>query len=114
MLSAIFFVSLLSPAVEKKLLEDIDWFCADTWCEGNTDFAFHSIDCPKTLQECSLSVTLYPWGIACGTRAVPHFNRSCWLKEVEGPKTKLYWETGDCLRAHEEELYAVVPKACPR
>jgi hypothetical protein len=43
------------------VLKEIDMICADTWCSGDYNFQFKSIQCDDTKAICQINYEMYIW-----------------------------------------------------
>ncbi|HLE11187.1 MAG: hypothetical protein A2504_12545 [Bdellovibrionales bacterium RIFOXYD12_FULL_39_22] len=66
---------ILASAEKGQLLQEIDNICGDTWCEGDFDYEFYSINCVRSEGICYFDFA-YLWRVYDGS-------------SVEGKVTKL-------------------------
>ena len=48
----------LTPNQKQAILRSVDNTCGDTWCEGDYNYAFKSIDCDSSAEACTLQFVM--------------------------------------------------------
>ena len=51
----------LKKAQKDIVLKEIDMICGDTWCTGDYNFKFKSIQCDDTKAVCQINYEMYVW-----------------------------------------------------
>ncbi len=100
----------ISRQLEDDALQALDNICGDTWCEGDFDFSFQSLECDLSKQTCELSFSYIEWGETSGDEweIVKEIPAKCTLEGITSasmlesrnygmPQDDLYWKVGDCI-----------------
>lgn len=127
-LSLVLLLSFTSLASETFLTEEqsyeviteIDNICGDTWCEGDFNFEFESIEC-SLISGCKLSMTLWDgyeerddvkktYSGSCVVAGFSNYNQMIEISENGWQQLSydFYEAVSDCVSDVEEEAYKVL------
>jgi hypothetical protein len=103
---------LLTAAEEEAVLREIDNICGDTWCEGDFDFAFRTLDCKRSTHECVFKFDFLHRVYASGEDEPTqtfHIPAECTFADIRSPSDVIETERGRI--TYTDRLYDLV-NAC--
>lgn len=120
----------LTSVQKNQLLTSIDNTCGDTWCEGDFDFSFDSVNCSKEKHSCTFTFDLlWYWDLDDDLdynqrqEQAPRHTATCTLygydrydqmmESVSARYSDLVWEfyeefSDKCVTPAEEQAYQVL------
>lgn len=121
LLSTSIFANTLIDQQESRVLREIDNMCGDSWCEGEFNYDFDSLECNAETNSCVLtfSLLLIEWSEDKGDHLVDKFDTSCIVKgytkfdemiEISRQgwdqlKTDFYEVISECVTEEEDKFF---------
>lgn len=116
------FANTLSEKQESIVLTSIDNICGDTWCEGDFNFDFYSLECSAETNSCTLEADLIEYTYSgddysdekeirypskCTIEGYSSFDSMLEDKDTRWPDLAwdFYEAVTDCVTTMEEAVY---------